>query len=158
MPALTTSQDGVSASFNRYCPHSSRPPRTKFNYTHTRLQQKEKRKWKHERIKITRTRGIYSVALSSTATKVYSLLGLHGRLSCPSVTWSNNASSAGKRAIPLQALTGPKGSRRLRLPHFKTIVTRRWQRLSALRTGRLYPPRKYSWHSFLFEAESTPGS
>jgi len=26
---------------------------------------------------------------------------------------------------------------------------------SALLTGRLYPPRKYSWHSFL--AESTPG-
>jgi len=30
-------------------------------------------------------------------------------------------------------------------------------RLSALRTGRLYPG-KYSWCSFLLEAESTPGS
>jgi len=31
-------------------------------------------------------------------------------------------------------------------------------RLSALRTGRLNPPpRKYSWYSFLLEAESTPG-
>jgi hypothetical protein len=30
-------------------------------------------------------------------------------------------------------------------------------RLSALRTGRLYPPRKYSWYSSLLEAESTPG-
>ena len=30
-------------------------------------------------------------------------------------------------------------------------------RLSALRTGRLYPPRKYSWYSFLLEPESTPG-
>jgi hypothetical protein len=29
-------------------------------------------------------------------------------------------------------------------------------RLSALYTGRLYP-RKYSWYSFLLEAESTPG-
>jgi len=29
-------------------------------------------------------------------------------------------------------------------------------RLSALRTGRL-TPRKYSWYSFLLEAESTPG-
>ena len=29
-------------------------------------------------------------------------------------------------------------------------------RLSALRTGRLYP-RKYPWYSFLLEAESTPG-
>ena len=30
-------------------------------------------------------------------------------------------------------------------------------RLSALRTGRLYPPRKYSWYSFLLQAEPTPG-
>ena len=29
-------------------------------------------------------------------------------------------------------------------------------RLSALRTGRLYP-KKYSWYAFLLEAESTPG-
>jgi hypothetical protein len=27
------------------------------------------------------------------------------------------------KAIPLQALTGPEGSRRLRLPDFKTIDT-----------------------------------
>jgi hypothetical protein len=27
------------------------------------------------------------------------------------------------KAIPLQALTGPEGSRRLRLPNFKTIGT-----------------------------------
>ena len=32
-------------------------------------------------------------------------------------------------------------------------------RLSALHTGRLYPPpRKYSWYTFLLEAESTPGA
>jgi hypothetical protein len=30
------------------------------------------------------------------------------------------------KAIPLQALTGPEGYRRLRLPDFKTIGTRRW--------------------------------
>jgi len=30
-------------------------------------------------------------------------------------------------------------------------------RLSALGTGRIYPPRKYFWYSFLLEAESTPG-
>jgi len=29
-------------------------------------------------------------------------------------------------------------------------------RLSALRTSRLYHPTKYSWYSFLLEAESTP--
>jgi len=31
------------------------------------------------------------------------------------------------KAIPLQAWTGPKGSRRMRLPDFKTISTRRWK-------------------------------
>jgi hypothetical protein len=35
--------------------------------------------------------------------------------------------------------------------HLKTV------RLSALRTGRLYPPRKYSWHSFLLEVGSIQG-
>jgi len=30
------------------------------------------------------------------------------------------------KAIPLQAWTGPEGSRRLRLPDFKTIGTWRW--------------------------------
>jgi len=30
------------------------------------------------------------------------------------------------KAIPLQAWTGPEGSRRLRFPDFKTIGTRRW--------------------------------
>jgi len=30
------------------------------------------------------------------------------------------------KAIPLQVWTGPEGSRRLRLPDFKTIGTRRW--------------------------------
>ena len=31
-------------------------------------------------------------------------------------------------------------------------------RLSALRTGRLYPPRKYSWYSFLLDTVSTPSA
>jgi hypothetical protein len=35
-------------------------------------------------------------------------------------------------------LTGPEGSRRLRLPDFKTVGTWRWQ-CCALHTGRLYP-------------------
>jgi hypothetical protein len=30
------------------------------------------------------------------------------------------------KAVPLQAWTGPEGSRRLRLPDFKTLGTRRW--------------------------------
>jgi hypothetical protein len=52
------------------------------------------------------------------------------------------------KAIPLQAWTGPEGSRRLRLPDFKTIGTWRWVRLSALRTGRLYTPGNNPGHQF----------
>ena len=58
------------------------------------------------------------------------------------------------KAVPLQVWTGPEGSRKLRLPDF--VTTAQDVRLSALRTGRLYP-RKCSWYSFLSEAESTPG-
>jgi hypothetical protein len=57
------------------------------------------------------------------------------------------------KAVPLQAWTGREGSRKLRFPDFVTTA-QDGDRLSALRTGRLYP---YSWYSFLLEAESTPG-
>ena len=67
----------------------------------------------------------------------------------------NAAAAAAGKAVPLQAWTGPEGSRKLRLPDFvKTAQDS--GRLSALRTGLLYP-QKYSWYSFLLEAESTPG-
>jgi hypothetical protein len=35
----------------------------------------------------------------------------------------NNADTSKVKAIPLQALTGPQGSGRFRLPDFKTIDT-----------------------------------
>ena len=44
---------------------------------------------------------------------------------------------AGK-AVPLQTWTGPEGSRKFRLPYFVTTA-QDGSRLSALRTGRLYP-------------------
>jgi hypothetical protein len=68
-------------------------------------------------------------------------------------------SSAGKFVrvcLPLQALTGPEGSRRLRLPDFKIIDTCRWQGCQPYAPAA-FTPRKYSWYSFLLEAESTPG-
>jgi len=42
------------------------------------------------------------------------------------------------KSVPLQAWTGPEGSRTLRLPDFVTTAQNDG-RLSALRTGRLYP-------------------
>jgi hypothetical protein len=41
------------------------------------------------------------------------------------------------REIPIQAWTGPEGSRKLRLPDFMHMQV---ARLSALRTGRFYSP------------------
>jgi hypothetical protein len=60
-----------------------------------------------------------------------------------------------KQYKPGQAL---RGSKRLRPPEFRDSRQMKVVMLSALRTGRLYPPpRRYSWYSFLLEAESTPG-
>jgi hypothetical protein len=59
-------------------------------------------------------------------------------------------------AIPLQALVSPKGSRRLRFPDYKTVGTLRWQGCQHY-TLATFTLRKYSWYSFLLEAESTPG-
>jgi hypothetical protein len=52
------------------------------------------------------------------------------------------------KATPLQAWTGPEGSRSLRLPDFKTFSM---VILSALHIFCLYPP-------FLLEAVSIPGA
>ena len=42
------------------------------------------------------------------------------------------------KSVPLQARSGPEGSRKLRLPDFVTAA-QDGGRLPALRTGRLYP-------------------
>ena len=52
-------------------------------------------------------------------------------------TWSQTLHI--KKAVPLQAWTGPEGSTKLRFPDFVTTA-QDGGRLSALHTGRLYPP------------------
>ena len=59
------------------------------------------------------------------------------------------------KAIPLQAWTGLEGSRRLRLPDFKTFGTWSWSSCQPY-SPAAFTPRKYSWYTFLVEAESTP--
>jgi len=70
-------------------------------------------------------------------------------------TYNHGTTKVKDKAVPLQAWTGPVGSRKLRFPHFMAMA-QDGGRLSALRNGCLYP-RKYSWYSFLLEAELTPG-
>jgi len=60
------------------------------------------------------------------------------------------------KVVLLQAPCGPEGSRRFRLPDFHDIRHMKVMRLSASRTGRLYP-EECSWYSFSLGAESTPG-
>jgi hypothetical protein len=50
------------------------------------------------------------------------------------------------KAVPLQAWSGPEGSRKLRFPDFMTTA----------QNSAAFTPRKYTWYSFLLEAESTP--
>jgi len=59
------------------------------------------------------------------------------------------------KAVPLQARWGPEGSRKLRFSDFVTTA-QDGGRLSALRTGHLYPQEKLLM-LILLEAESTPG-
>ena len=60
------------------------------------------------------------------------------------------------KAVPLQALDGPQGSRKLRFPDFVTMAQDGGKVVSLTHRPPL-PPRKYSRYSFLLEADSTPG-
>jgi len=60
------------------------------------------------------------------------------------------------KAIPLQAWTGPEGTRRVRLTDFVTTAYEGGKVVS-LTHRPLLPLRKCSWYSFLLEAETTPG-
>jgi len=51
--------------------------------------------------------------------------------------------------------TGPQGSRRLRLPDFITLATGRWSSCQ-LYAPTTFTPSKFSWYSFLLDAELNP--
>jgi len=61
-----------------------------------------------------------------------------------------------KLSNPITDLDRHLGFQEVEAPRFRDNWHMNVVRLSALRTGCLYP-RKYSWYSFLLEAESTPG-
>src|SRR5215469_14131233 len=60
------------------------------------------------------------------------------------------------KAIPLQAWSGPEGYRKLRFPDFMTTA-QDGGKVVSLTHRPPFTPRKYTWYSFLLEAESTPG-
>ena len=60
------------------------------------------------------------------------------------------------KSVPLQAWSGPESSRKLRFPDFMTTAQDGGKVVSLTHRPHL-PPRKYTWYSFLLEAESTPG-
>ena len=65
--------------------------------------------------------------------------------------------SKGKgKSVPLQAWSGPEGSRKLRFPDYMTTAQDGGKVVSLTYRPPL-PPKKYSWYSFLLEAQSTPG-
>ena len=77
--------------------------------------------------------------LSCYKYSVISNRHLHRSVCRLPVNCSSFVSEGKGRAIPVQVLTFPEGSRRLRLQDFKTIGTRKWQDCQPS-----LPPRKYS--------------
>ena len=61
------------------------------------------------------------------------------------------------KAVPLQAWSGPEGSRKLRFPDFMTTTQEGGKVVSLTVRKAAFTPRKSSWYSFLLEAESSPG-
>jgi len=60
------------------------------------------------------------------------------------------------KAVPLHAWSGPEVSRKLRFPDFMTTAQDGGKIVSLTHRPPLLPS-KYTWYSFLLEAESTPG-
>ena len=76
-------------------------------------------------------------------------------------TLASNPRGNGKgkgKSNPITGLDSHCGFQQVEAPRFQDNWHMKVVRLSALCTACLYPPRKYSWYSFLLEAESTAGT
>jgi len=60
------------------------------------------------------------------------------------------------KAVPLQAWSGPEGSRKLRFPDYMTTA-QDGGKVVSLTHRPFFTPRKCSWYSFLLQAELIPG-
>jgi hypothetical protein len=60
------------------------------------------------------------------------------------------------KEVPLQAYSGPEGSRKLRFPDYM-ITAQDGGKAVKPYAPAAFTPRKCSWYSFLLKAESTPG-
>jgi hypothetical protein len=56
---------------------------------------------------------------------------------------------------PIKGVEKPSGLQEFEAPRVQDNRHMKMLSLSALRTGRLYPLRKYSWYSFQLDAKST---
>ena len=88
-------------------------------------------------------------ASKRTRQAMYTIEARSRKHSCP-------AKAMKGKAVPLQAWSNPEDSRKLRFPDFMTTVQDGGKVVSLTHRPPL-PPTKYTWYSFLLEAESTPG-
>ena len=76
------------------------------------------------------------------------------KISSVNIVWVESKNKG--KEVPLQAWSGPEGSKKLRFPDFMTTA-QNGGKVVSLTHRPLFTPRKCSWYSFLLEAESTPG-
>ena len=83
--------------------------------------------------------------------------GMNFRVKCRIVRYCVLSWRAWRRWRFSSCRLWPWGFQEVEAPRFQDNRHMQVVRLSAIRTGRLYP-KKYSWHSFLLEAEASPGT
>ena len=110
------------------------------------------------KLKITSLLRVLAVRRSNTSSKREQGLEVFIYIvrRTPTISTSKGKGKGKGKSIPLQAWTGPEGSRKLSFPDFVTTA-QDGGKVVSLTHRPLFTPRKYFWYSFLLEAESTPG-